>query len=190
MQQLSRLHSNCALGYHYFDWNNGENQLVSTMLRSIIAQLASNAFALPDAIQTLYNQERGNTQAPSIPALLETLTSVVKEVQMHFYVVMDALDECSERELVVETISEILDLNKDKLQILVASRREHDIEFGLQPLGGCIVPIQSKIVDEDIAIHVHNRLLQDRQLKKWPDPIKEQIKSTLVKSSQGMYVLV
>ena len=186
MAQLTRIHPECALCYFYFDWNDSKNQLVSTMLRSIIVQLAGNSYAVPDAIWKLYHRERGNTRDPSAQTLLETLASVVEEVQMHVYVVIDALDESSEREVALDSLVSILKMNPDKVQILVASRRERDIESCLQPLAGFSVPMRRKVVDEDIAIHIHNRLLQDRHLQRWPDPVKEDIKSTLVRLSQGM----
>ncbi|KAL9040259.1 MAG: hypothetical protein Q9214_004559, partial [Letrouitia sp. 1 TL-2023] len=187
MAQFTRIHPEHALCYYYFDWNDSENKIVSTMLRSIIAQLCGNRYAVPDAIGKLYHRERGNTKDPGARTLLETLSSVVDEVQMHVYVVVDALDESSERDLALDTLSSILKMNPNRVQILVASRRERDIEFGLQPLAGSIVSMQRKVVDEDIAIHVHNRLLQDRYLKRWPDPVKEDIKSTLVRLSEGMF---
>ena len=186
MAQFTRIHPECALCYYYFDWNDSENRIVSTMLRSIIAQLAGNGYSVPDAVWKLYHRERGNTKDPSVRTLLDTLASVMMDVQMHVYVVVDALDESSERDLALDTLSSVLRMNPDNVQILVASRRERDIELGLQPLAGSIVSMQRKVVDEDIAIHIHNRLLQDRHLQRWPDPVKEDIKSTLIRLSQGM----
>ena len=121
MAQFTRTHPECALCYYYFDWNDSENQLVSTMLRSIIAQLAGNVDAVPDAIWKLYHRERGNTKDPSMRTLLETLASVMEEAQTHVYVVVDALDESSERDIALTTLSSILKMNPDKVQILVAS---------------------------------------------------------------------
>ena len=104
----------------------------------------------------------------------------------HVYLLIDALDECTDREDLLQVITELDSWKLDKLHILVTSRRENDIEEALQPLVMCQICIQSALVDADIRVHILERLSNDPKLKKWPVNIREEIKDTLTKGAEGM----
>ena len=68
------------------------------------------------------------------------------------YIVLDALDECTQRAELVEIFETMMGWKVPNLHLLVTSRREHDIESSLK---GYVDPrnsicLQSEVVDQDI----------------------------------------
>jgi hypothetical protein len=76
-----------------------------------------------EPIQTLYDQHHGGFQEPSHGALLDTVHTTFNEAKP-IYLVIDAIDECSERAEILEIIEEICDWMLDNLHTLATSRRE------------------------------------------------------------------
>lgn len=106
----------------------------------------------------------------------------------HKYIILDALDECTDREDFITFIHELVYSQKKGLRIIITSRREKDIEEQLGSIANYNVNIQSAIVDEDIRIYVRDRLATDSKLKKWPGKVQEDIITVLTEKADGMYV--
>ena len=117
-----------------------------------------------------------------LTALLSTLDGL-----KHAYIIIDALDECSEREKLLEQISDIAGRKIGKLHILLTSRKEWDIKTALDPILTGSVSIESAKVDSDIRLYVCRRLENDPRLKDWPDTVKLEIENSLVNGAHGMY---
>jgi hypothetical protein len=106
------------------------------------------------------------------------------------YIVLDALDECTDRAELMSIFESIAGWHLDGLHLLVTSRRERDIESALERLvkDKEIICLQSKLVDEDIRRYIHQRLSTDKKLEKWskdPDIVRE-IDTALMKGAKGM----
>lgn len=85
-----------ALAFFYFDFRDQQKQKVSGFLRSLIAQLCKGQEKLPESIKAL-DERRSDQEAPSsVQVLLKTLVSVM-ETPGQKYVIVDALDECTDR---------------------------------------------------------------------------------------------
>jgi hypothetical protein len=80
--------------YFYFDFNDVEKQIVDGFLRSVVLQNFIHRAGIPSDIQSLYDRCRGNQ--PTREALVGTLLSLLKS-STRTYILIDALDECSER---------------------------------------------------------------------------------------------
>ena len=104
----------------------------------------------------------------------------------HTYIVIDALDECSEREELLILIDEIIDWKLDTLHILATSRKEQDIDDCLSSRISDEIDIQSTLVDADIRIHVREKLQNDPRLKKWSADAQEEIETAVVDGAHGM----
>jgi hypothetical protein len=104
----------------------------------------------------------------------------------HVYLIIDALDECTEIEVVLTCIEEMIARAISPLHLLVASRKEREIAdcFGPQMWGW--VDLKENVVDKDIAIHVRDSLQKDPKLKKWPKDMQEEILATLTNGAHGM----
>jgi len=93
---------------------------------------------------------------PCIQALQALLA-----VAPSLYIVIDALDECSEREDqhgLFALLARIHSWNIDKLHILATSRQQVDIDEGLQTLRTGTLAIVDTLVKLDIKSCIESRL--------------------------------
>lgn len=102
------------------------------------------------------------------------------------YILLDALDECTDQENLLEFIKAFMDWDIDTLRVLTTSRKENDITTALEPLVTCQLSIQSALVDADIRVHILERLSNDPKLKRWPVDIQKEIGHALTRGAKGM----
>jgi hypothetical protein len=140
---------------------------------------------LPDEISTLHQENAFQKPPSDIPSLKRILTSILI-AKGEVYIVVDALDECIEREELLLVLSEMADMKPQNLHILVTSRQERDILEGLETVVTGAISLEGSKIDKDIAVHVHSQVVQHPKLKKWPDSVKSDIEETLVAKAQGM----
>jgi hypothetical protein len=115
----------------------------------------------------------------------------VKEV----WLVLDALDECHTRrgpltEGLLSWIKEVLDSEQRNVHLLVTSRPEQDIKFGIRKFAhnDDIMPIQSSLIINDIRAYVHARVREENGLKRWQSQpeVQNEIETQLMKKVDGM----
>ncbi|KAL9100692.1 MAG: hypothetical protein Q9163_003956 [Psora crenata] len=178
-----------AVMYFYFEFTNIEKQGHEKMIRSLTAQLASQCSVTPSALELLHSSCRNGERQPTLDQLLDTLHKLVKSFEKS-YLILDALDECSDREALLDDIEEFAGWEDVDLHILSISRRENDIEDRIRPLAGRRgrVPIQGAHVNDDILAYVHERLQNDPRLKRWRNNTKAQqeIENSLTAKADGI----
>ena len=98
--------------------------------------------------------------------------------------ILDALDECTERNDLLEAIQQIISM-PGYLNLLVTSRKEKAI---LEKLPSSFEPIDLKMgsINDDICLHVRNCIENDPKFSSWPLSIKQEIQSTLEGNAKGM----
>ncbi|KAF8542732.1 hypothetical protein BDD12DRAFT_875826 [Trichophaea hybrida] len=96
--------SSLPVAYFYFDFNDSEKQKYEKMIRSLITQLSKQSVRTR-ALESLFSSYQGSRQ-PTADALLETLRHIVQEFDESF-IILDTLDECEERQGLLEDIEEI-----------------------------------------------------------------------------------
>jgi hypothetical protein len=108
------------------------------------------------------------------------------------YILLDALDECSQRVELMDAIGTLTRWKLHNSHVLVTSRRERDLEISVNGLGiwKNSICLESEVVDEDIRRYVRQRLAEDKSLSKWGKNIdlQKEIEAALMQGSQGMYV--
>ena len=174
-----------AIIYFYFDFNDVEKQRHENLLRSLIVQLSMQSMNTPEALDTIYSRCQEGQQQPSTDALAMTLQHMLGGFHQTF-IILDALDECAEREELLGLIEKIVGWKLEKLHILATSRREKDIEETLEPLITGQICVQSALVNADIHTHLRERLQNDRKLRKWPVKVQMEIEATLMDGAHGM----
>jgi hypothetical protein len=170
-------------GYFYFDFSDSKKQTVTGMLRSTIAQLSVPN--LPAEVQELYQKFNHGQHQPSQDELVETLISLFKDSH-RTYLVMDALDECTERKELLSVIRRIVEIDSVKVNMLVTSREEQDISEGMRGVILDSVSLECGGLDADIERHVHNCLENDTDWGNNPSHIKSEIQDALMKGAHGM----
>jgi hypothetical protein len=177
--------SQCQYIFYYFDFNDSRKQEVAGLLRSVLAQLASRDPVTLKEIEKLYIQNDRGKQQPDKKSLLSILLSVLRS-SLRTYLIIDALDECSQRDEMLEVLFDVNKQCSEDVSILVTSRKEHDIELVLDGLASSSIGIQQAVVDADIRIHVKTCLVKDAKLKRWPPEVKEEMEVALVRGARGM----
>lgn len=174
------------VGYFYFDFNDTEKQSSKKANRSLLFQLAHQQGRL-QTLEQLY-QKCGNGQQQPDEDVIRSLLKDAIACTEHKYIILDALDECADREDFMIFIGELVHLQKENLHIMITSRREKDIEDQLGSLADYKINIQSALVDEDIRVYVHDRVATDMKLRKWSEDVQVTIVTTLTEKADGMYV--
>ena len=185
--QLCNDGSGSAIAYFYFDFQNREKQQCQNLLRSLITQFCDHATHIPEALDRLYSACQSNRRDIDQDDLITTLQHIVQEPR-EAYIIVDALDECTEREALLELIERIVGWKISTLHILVTSRQEREIEDCLVALSWRRVDLQETVVAGDIEMHVRERLQNDSKLKKWPAKVQAEIEAALTEGAHGMYV--
>ena len=176
-----------AIMYFYFDFSDTEKQRYENLIRSLVVQLSRQSTNIPEALNVIYSrrQEVQQQQQPTTDDIVLTLQDMLGDFRQSF-IILDALDECTEREELLGLIEKIVNWKLEKLHILVTSRRENDIEDTLTPLITGQICIQSALINADIHVHIRERLQNDRKLRKLPKDMQIEIEKTLMDGANGM----
>jgi len=112
------------------------------------------------------------------------------------YLIMDALDECSNvsgiptsRKRILELVKELVDLHLPNLHICVTSRPEVDIRDVLEPLTSRRVSLHDQSGQrKDIEDYVRSVVYSDSEpiMRRWREEDKELVIETLSKQADGM----
>lgn len=178
-----------AVAYFYFDFNDVDKQRTENLLRSLISQFAAQCLHLPESLQSAHSRSQSQQKHPTI----DEMTNILRQMSKRFnnsYILLDALDECIDRDDLLELIEPTMSWNMDNLHLLTTSRKENDISTSLEPLVSRQLCIQSGLVDTDIRVHVPETLSNDSKLKKWPVNVKKEIEDTLMNRAKGMQVVL
>lgn len=181
--------SGSSLAYFFFDFSDYDKQQCDQVIRSIIKQLYSQSYDAMGEVEALFSSCQDGETAVDVAALTTTLQAVIQK-SGQTYIVLDALDECSDIVDLLVVIQKIVEANFSGLHLLCTSRWLTNIEETLQNLttSDRMIQIRSKIVDIDISDYISSRLQTDPKLKRWrnrPD-IQEEIRTAMSEKAHGM----
>ena len=180
----SRCPSDVACLYYYFDFNNPLKGEVVNMLYSFLVQLSSST--VHTEVRRIYERCNNGVQDATTSQLIETLLSIANRGKRMF-IIIDALDESSNWKALLEVIRTILQ-SDNEINLLMTSRKEHEIQVVLEHSVNYVVAIQNERVDADVDVYVRHCLQNDPDLCKWDDELKLEIITTLTSRAQGMCV--
>ncbi|KAI9838432.1 MAG: hypothetical protein M1837_002487 [Sclerophora amabilis] len=175
---------NGKIAYFYFTFDDRERATVECMLRSILAEFIREGASCSEALQKIYAQKL----KPTVETLIQELIGIVQtDRDSSFSVILDALDECSERMKLLDALSEVAEQEMPNLHLLMTSRIERDIEDALRPLVTHKIPIIDDKVDCDVRCYVRTRLTREPKLTRWSSDVKDDIEAALVSGAKGMF---
>jgi hypothetical protein len=170
--------------YFYFDFRDQGKQTHRNLITSLLSQLLI-AKVGSQTIHELYARKGQGRQQPHVIELEEAFQSVIKNMSKT-YLILDALDECTDREALLPFVQSLVEQAMGSLNVLVLSRREEDIEHALSPVSKHQVRIESSLVSPDIRLHVEDRLKSDFRFLKWPPELRNEVSQILVQKAHGM----
>ena len=130
------------MAYFYLDFRDINKQQWRDLVSSLLTQLSSRSDLRFDILSSLHTDYDNGAQQPSDDTLTRCLKEMLTLPDQHpTYLIMDALDECSNtseiptpRKRVLQPVKELVDLHISNPHICVTSRPEVDIRDVLEPL--------------------------------------------------------
>ena len=179
-----------AFAYFFFDGRDGQRglQLVDSLIRSLITQFAATYGGIPTTLAKLYQSCHDGKSQPSVQSLQSVLLTILESFD-DIYIVLDALDECTERKDLLKWIKQMTSWKRSKLHLLTTSRPEEDIAKHLRLLDPDHVYIKQDLITRDVEKYIDCMIDSEDGFDRWNDEIKVNIKSTLLENARGMFVL-
>ncbi|KAK1704363.1 hypothetical protein BDP67DRAFT_215096 [Colletotrichum lupini] len=173
-----------AVVYSYFDFSNESQQEAQSFLRTCIAQLAAKNPAAYDILVGLRNRcSEAQGQQPRLEELLEATLAALGCFSQAF-VVVDALDECSERGKLLNIVKELQSVRN--LHLVLLSRPEQEIEKALSS-SAKELPLRGAEVDQDIAAYIQERIHRSGEMQEWTGEDREKVEAQLTEMAGGMF---
>lgn len=171
------------LVFFYFTFSDAKKQSYKDLLLSMVTELSRGR---PIIASLLGLYETSVPHEPSIKGLEKTLVATIKRSKVS-YLVVDALDECSEeqRDEVIRGFKRITYACLST-RILITSRKESDIEYLMHDWCKLQLSVDENCVNPGIDIFMKDALATDRKLMCLSDPTKSEIRRVFPKKSDGM----
>ena len=185
-----KAHASFACAYFFFDGRDSRKQLQTheSLIRSLIMQFSDQCDGLPVALVELYRSCNNGHQEPSPDALQSTLQTILGGFKQT-YIIIDSLDECTEREMLLTWLEGISHWTTGTTRVTVISRPERDIRDCILRLDALLVSISDEPANTDIEIYLDKMLQMDTKLNRWDEEVQVKIRSVLMAGAQGMYIL-
>lgn len=187
-----------SMAYFYFDFRDTDKQHCHNLLPSLLVQLSARSDSYCDILSRVHTTHDDGARKPSTSTLIACLKEMLAlPGQGPVYIILDALDECtntsgipSARKQVLDLLKDLVGLHLSNLHICVTSRPEIDIRVALEPLEFHPISIhdqsgQKKDIEDYIRSVVYAE--SDTAMRRWRDRDKELVIKTLSERADGMF---
>jgi len=182
--------------YFYFDFRDIRKQNWHDLVRSFLTQLSDCSIPCCDILSRLYEERDNGAKQPSDVSLEQSLKEMVTIHESPIYLMIDALDECSNtsgipssRERVLLLLKDLVGLRHANLRICVTSRPEIEIRDILEPLAIHRVSLHDQSGQkQDIVDYIRSIVYSKSEpiMSKWRNKDKEVVIATLSERADGM----
>jgi hypothetical protein len=178
--------ANMGIAFIYCNYKEQPDQTSVNLISSLLRQLAMQKPFILDNLASFHEKHSSKNTRPNISELLRELQSAASSFDSVF-IIIDALDECSEENGSREGLLENLRALPEKVHLMFTSRPHIRIDRSFPDTQ------ELKIIasTDDVRTYVDSRISQtpmlDRIMKKRPD-IRDMVKKTVPEKSDGMYV--
>jgi arsenate reductase-like glutaredoxin family protein len=169
----------------YFNYK--EDITTAEVLGSLLKQLLQETTTVSNEIRDLYKSRRLRNTHPSQKELSEILRTEAKNISTMFLVV-DAMDECPEREQIRAKVLCELRMLLPTLRLLI-TLRPHVVPHVASKFPEAI-HLQIRAADHDIQKYVDAQIKLERNLQKHVSrdiDLRRAIQDTIVAKAEGMY---
>jgi hypothetical protein len=183
------------MAYFYFDFRDVNKQKRHDLLTSLVTQLSARSNRNCDVLSALYFKHDSGGQKPNEYELVQCLKKMISLPDQHpTYLIIDALDECSNmsgmpspREQVLGFLKELVALSLPNLRICVTSRPEVDIRNALEPVSSRHLSLHDQGGQKkDIADYVTSVVHSDPEMARWREEDRESVIETVSERAEGM----
>jgi hypothetical protein len=180
---------------YYYDFREDQKKDLRGLLSSAIFQLCDQSDSYHNVLSNFYSKHRDGEQSPSDDELAQCLKDVLElPRQAPVYLIIDALDECSDtsampspREKVLKLVVQLIESRLTNLRICVTSRPEIDIKIVLEPLAFRSISIHEERGQlEDIENYIRSVINTDPRNQRWRQEDKQLVIEVLTERADGM----
>ena len=161
IDRLPKPTQSIGVAYFFFDGRGGqaELQVHSKLIRSLIRQLTVSLHGgIPAELEKLYSECHEGGRQPSDEQLQDILQHILDGLS-DVYIVIDALDECTDRQKTLPWVKELVGQNVRKcLHIAFTSRPERDIEVVFRALDEHSINVSETTANKDIMEYLKEQM--------------------------------
>lgn len=175
-----------AVAFLYCNYKEREQQTVNNLVSSLIRQLIDQIHLVPEDLSSLYQRHARNGTRPSRLQLHELLISTASHFSTLFLVI-DALDECTESDGTRSVLASDLRKMLPHARFLFTSRRYNDIE---RLFDDCL-QLEIRASNDDIRRYITSQIICEPRLAKHiqaDESLLELIMESIIRRSDGMLV--
>ncbi|KAF8526884.1 ankyrin repeat-containing domain protein, partial [Hysterangium stoloniferum] len=178
-------HPSHLLLYFFFDSRDLQDgfQLHQKLICSLVKQVISKCFDIPHGVLEIY---KDGMQQPCL-ASLEITFSCLLAMFDHAYIVLDAIDECSEPFKVLKWLKGLLKQHDQSLHIIVTARPEVSIRRILDSINHESLFLERVTENNDICIYIHVTLQDTGHLYSLDSTAQDTLVKTLKEKAEGMF---
>ena len=189
IDKLPEATESLGIAYFFFDGRSSDNelQLHNKLIRTLISQLSDTRHGgMSEKLADLYKR-CGEVQQPSD----EQLQNVLRDILDRFsqaYIIIDALDECTDREKTLNWANKLISDTNCKpanLHIVVTSRPERDIHESFTALDSNSIDV-AEANTNDINDYLKRQMAS--KFVKYDEDTRTKIMSELGARAEGSYV--
>jgi Cdc6-like AAA superfamily ATPase len=176
-----------GIAYLYCNFKRSYEQKLDDLLLTLVKQLAQQYLLIPDVVISLYKSCKPQQMRPSTDEILKMLYSVISSLSS-VYIIIDALDECQVDDgCRPRLISEIFNLQvKYRVKFFATSRSIREITDKFKSDAW----LEIRASDDDLRRYLDGRMARLPNCVSTSSDLQEKIKDTIVKSVNGMYMLL
>lgn len=178
--------SNIGIAFIYCSYQQRHEQTVDSLFASLLKQLSRARSSLTSGVKDLYNQHRNRGTRPSFDEISRTLQSVVATYSRVF-IIVDAIDECQASDgCRTRVLTEIFNIHANSgANIFATSRFIPEIAKKFEEC----VSLEIRTSEEDVRRYVDGQIFRLPAFVRGNHDLQEEIKSGIVRSVRGMYVV-
>ena len=175
-----------GIAYFFFDGRDSQNALQrhENLIRSLISQFFHQCGGIPKELADLY-KHCGDHQQPSVNQLQNTLRAILTGFS-HAQIVIDALDECTDREKTLIWVNKLVSDTNLKLHMMITSRPEQDIDKVFRMFNS--IDVGKATANQDIVKYLE--LHMESKFKEYNEIVRKKIESRLRERAEGSYVYI
>ena len=174
-----------GIAFLYCDFRRQEKQQPINLFLSLLKQFSQRHTLFPECVTRLYKDHERNRTRPSFDEISNALYSVIANCSRAF-IIIDALDECSDTNSVLsQFMEELFSLQvKTGSSVFATSRPILGIPKDFERRGSSILEIRAR--DEDMRRYLDGHINQISTFVREAPGLEGKIKSAIVKAADGM----
>ncbi|PGH17507.1 hypothetical protein AJ79_01107 [Helicocarpus griseus UAMH5409] len=176
-----------VVAYYYCDFRSQDSCRPESVIGAVIIQICQVLDSLPNEVDGSFSRHIGKDGKAVSASLeeMEILLELILPLVPNIIVVVDALDECFDRERLVQLLRDLPMKTTTAAKVIVTSRREIDLVRFLKDQPG--LSTQSKDANEDVLQYIRSTMKLNPRLRKLSQALQDHILETLTKGAGGMF---